>query len=429
MALTFLPSVAPAQQSLPPSILPLDAAEAETLPRTPPRFPSYRTLPSVEVFEEQRDPDGPAFSDMETVEQLSKEPSEAPAPFPVISQVEEPEAMRAMEPMTAEPPMLASDGAVLEYRPIASYAAENVINRPLTENTWVLEPVHFEDYPRTIPTPEMGQDVGPPLCETYSDADACSLLWSRPLRCDFLPTGLLWQPPMANQRAPRMYGKFNNANDENTIDTAIGGEFGLIRFAPEGTVFEGIQLDGFAAVFTRFNEQRLLKTSDFRAGIPLTYAKGNWQAKISYEHTSTHMGDEYYEKTGRLQVPHVRDEIVFGLSYRFWNQLRLYGQAGFSFITSDEIEGKIDRYDWGLEWAKQRSTGLKGQPFAAFDMDVRSDQEYTANLTFQIGWMWMKMRNRHAARIALEVYSGKSPYGQFYQDNDDYIGAAFMYDW
>lgn len=341
--------------------------------------------------------------------------------MPSLAPTRDSEAAESIE--TSPPPQP-------EFRPLAVIAEEAENASPLTPNIPIsdtmLTPIPPDTYPERVVVE--GDNITEP-CEAFSDGDSCSMFWSDKLVYTVLPRSLLWEPPMANQREPRMYGKLDNANEESTIDTAIGGEFGVARFGPADRLHEGIQLDVFAAVFTRFNEQRLLKTADYRVGIPLTYAKGPWEAKVAYEHTSTHLGDEYIEATGRRQVPHVRDEIVFGLARRFWNQVRFYGQYGYSFSTSNAIQGMRDRYDVGVEWSKQRNTGWKGQPFAAADFDIRSDQDYQVNTTLQIGWQWLDCVTRHSARLAMEVYTGRNPYGQFYQEYDDWIGVGAYYDW
>lgn len=315
------------------------------------------------------------------------------------------------------------------YLPLARINHAEDISRPLTDNVWVVANGAFPAPPPSASTTDPDTTAEPLVELTYSDADERSLFWSQPLEWQRLPIELLFEPPLANQRAPRMAAKFTNLNNESTIETAIGGQFGIYRLAPIDRIHEGIQIDGMAAVFTRFNERRLLVTSDFRAGVPLTYAKGPWQAKIAYEHTSTHLGDEFIAVSGRAQVPHVRDEIVLGLARRFFDQLRVYGEVGLSFITSDIVGDNIDRYDWGIEWSRQCTTSWKGRPFAAFDMDVRSDQDYTPNVTVQLGWQWKEMAHRRSGRIALELYDGKSPYGQFFLDDEDWLGVGFYFDW
>ena len=287
------------------------------------------------------------------------------------------------------------------------------IGTPVTVDQRLLEPVDLI--------------VDPAL---YPDAvDYDSLALGKELCYVSLPKSQLWEVPLANQREPRMYGKFTTQDDQSTIDTAIGVQFGISRLTSGDRPNEGLQLGAMAAVFTRFNEKRVLVTNDYRVGIPLTWAKGPWQAKLAYEHTSCHLGDDYIKATGNMPIGHVRDEMVLGLSRRFLDQLRLYGQFGYSFATSSSIQGKNDRYDWGLEWSRERECGICGQPFAAFDMDLRSDQEYEPNMTVQLGWQWKQMQTRRGVRVAVEYYKGKSPFGQFYLNDEDWIALAGYYDW
>ncbi len=92
----------------------------------------------------------------------------------------------------------------------------------------------------------------------------------------------------------------------------------------------------FAAAFTRFNERRELACADYRVGCPLTFAANDWQFKLGYEHTSSHMGDdavmdlESQWAQGSPAFParkFCRNEIVLGIARRFWERIRVYGQS------------------------------------------------------------------------------------------------------
>ncbi|WP_435022667.1 DUF1207 domain-containing protein (plasmid) [Tundrisphaera sp. TA3] len=255
-----------------------------------------------------------------------------------------------------------------------------------------------------------------------------TFLWPEPLTYIPLPGDLLWKVPLANQREPRMYAKFTNFKQQSFIDTAIGAQFGLGRFAPEGREHEGFQLDVFAAVFTRFNDKRLLTAADYRAGIPLTYAKGPWSTKLSYEHTSTHIGDEYSEATGRMQKALAIDEIVLGISRNFGEHLRVYGQYGYAFLTSKYTNANMrNRFDFGISYSNYEDTGVKGRPYIAYDIDIRQYQNYNVNNTFQVGWQWV--RAGRSVRIGYEYYGGLSPYGQFYKQQENWSAIGFYLDW
>jgi len=269
---------------------------------------------------------------------------------------------------------------------------------------------------------------------TFADWFHDTFLWpDQPYEYVTLPATLLWKPPIANLREPQFYGIFHNMGSKSYIDTAIGAQFGLGRIAPVGRSDpskqlenEGIQLDVFGAVFTRFDPKRFLTAADYRAGIPLTYKKGPWSTKLSYEHTSTHIGDEYSQAYHVKQKPLVLDEVVYGLSRYFGDHLRLYGQIGYAFNTAKETNANNrTRFDWGLSYTNYYDTGPTGRPFAAYDMDIRSYQSYTPNNSFQIGWQWVN--HGRSVRLAVQVYEGRSMYGQFYTHNESWVGFGGYY--
>lgn len=314
---------------------------------------------------------------------------------------------------------------------VLAATAENTV--PVTKNDWVLSRTTLADGTMIL---NQRQDPPPPdapgttgcTVEEYTDACSTGPFWSGPWGSMALPPRLLWTVPLANQREPRMYAKFTNLHGESTIDTAIGGQFGLARFYPTCLPNEGFQIDGFAAVFSRFDGARRLAVADYRAGVPLTYAKGPWQAKLSYEHTSSHLGDDLFSGTGIHKREISREEIVVGIARRWWDQVRAYGQLGYSFAQKNPFSDNRDRYDMGLEWSRSQATTGRGQPFAAADFEVRGDQDYAGSLTLQAGWQWQN-GNLWGARLALEYYNGRSPYGQLQFAREEWIGFAALYDW
>jgi hypothetical protein len=292
----------------------------------------------------------------------------------------------------------------------------------------------------TIPDDQFGQSRSTQIASpngpigTFADWFHKVFLWQgQEYEYVTLPSTLLWKPPIANLREPQFYGIFHNINGKSYIDTAIGAEFGLGRIAPKGKSDpsrqlenEGLQLDVFGAVFTRFDPKRFLTAIDYRAGIPLVYKKGPWSTKLSYEHTSTHIGDEYSQAYHVLQKPLVLDEVVFGLS-RYWGEhLRTYGQFGYAFNTAKETNNNNrTRFDWGISYSNYYDTGPTGRPFAAYDMDIRSYQNYTPNNSLQIGWQWVQ--HGRSVRLAFQYYEGRSMFGQFYTKEENWYGFGGYY--
>lgn len=264
--------------------------------------------------------------------------------------------------------------------------------------------------------------------------------------CDYLgnryslfPTSLLWAPPLADKRAPRLAAQYSDVDalsGESVFDTSLGTTLGLLRADLNG-LDGAVQLDVFGVALGRFEGARL-GVADFRGGVPLTFRRGDWFAKLAYEHTSSYLGDGL----GTAFVPFPRpryqkDEVVVGLGRWFGeDQVRVYGQAAYAFgFTVDGLLDRSDdrrgRYTAGVEWFPLGlCNGLQGQPFLAVHADFRGETDYDAETVVQGGWLWRNPLQRLASvRVFAEYHSGPSVYGQFYQTRENYFGIGLAGDY
>jgi hypothetical protein len=215
-------------------------------------------------------------------------------------------------------------------------------------------------------------------------------------------------------------------------DVALGGTLPLLRWASSRHPGHVWQLDLFAMMASRFISQDYLMASDYRVGAPITFACDRWSGKIAYEHTSTHIGDEYVKKTGQAFRSSTRDEIVIGLAYRVLEPLRVHGTVGYNLNAQESFRKGMgsyhDRYSFGAEWSRPLTTGLKGQPFVAVDLEYRGDLDYTPNFAAQAGWQWLSELGRPGVRLVAEYYDGRNPFGQFLDRHESRAGVALYYD-
>jgi len=247
-----------------------------------------------------------------------------------------------------------------------------------------------------------------------------------------LPTSLLWTPALANNAEPRSYVKIMSLETDgnSTNDTEIGGTLPLMRFSAADTPQQGLQVDMFALVMTRFVDLRHQETVDYRFGVPFSYAHGPWSFKLGYEHTSCHLGDEL-QKFGEVPRPKKanRDDVMFGIAYRPIESLRLYGTFGYAFhLSTFSEDDSPERFSVGAEWTHPGPSGVWGKPYAAVEVECRGDEGYTPNLTAQLGWRWAGDTGRPSERIALEFYDGRSPYGQFIDRHESWVSLGFYFD-
>jgi hypothetical protein len=246
------------------------------------------------------------------------------------------------------------------------------------------------------------------------------------------PSTLLWEPPLAIFREPRMaayWTSLNNYRGPETLETSLGTTFGLFRFEPIGTDL-AIQTDLFGVVHTRLSPDDVMAQS-YRFGFPVTFRRGPWTGKIGYEHTSDHLGDELIFRTGRGFTRYAKDELVIALSRYFYDSLRIYGQWSYAAYQDLPRAFNRNRYDLGFEYYDRQPTGFTGTPFVAFNATWRGELNFVPITQSQLGWIWRNPEARLASfRVFGTYYSGGSPYGQFFQDGrEHWWGLGFAGDY
>lgn len=252
-----------------------------------------------------------------------------------------------------------------------------------------------------------------------------------PWQWHFLPDGLFYRSYLAGPLEPRLGGVwFDERGEGNLWDSTLGGRVGILRYGTPGDYgASGWQLDVEGAAFPRLDldENNDLVSADFRFGVPLTYAQGQWQAKLSYYHLSSHLGDEFLERIPTaVRSNYSRDVIVLGVGYFIVPEIRLYGEAGYAFYTSGPAEPLETQF--GVEYAPAYPTGIRGAPFAAVNAQFREDTDWNGTLVAQAGWAVSGDTSRHLFRLGLQYFNGPSNQMQFVTTTEQQFGFGIWYD-
>jgi hypothetical protein len=171
-----------------------------------------------------------------------------------------------------------------------------------------------------------------------------------------------------------------------------------------------------------------VRSVDFQVDLPLSWDYGPHKFKLAYSHLSSHLADEFLLKNpGYDRLNYVRDSILFGYSYYPLPSWRLYGEASYSFYTRvAEPWG----FTFGAEYAPTVPTGLQGAPFAAANVTLREEVNFSGALTVQAGWSWRSVHNPSGLlRTGLFYYNGKSPQFSFFDQFEQQIGYGIWYDY
>jgi hypothetical protein len=281
------------------------------------------------------------------------------------------------------------------------------------------------------------QPTPAPVVVQQPDRAAVELGETRPEGGEFLPSGRLFEPLIADPRTPHFsigYQNYLHDNQlENVVAVSLGTTMGLYennffgagrwQFAVQGAVFAIFDLD--APSFDLVN-------ADYWLGLPFTYRVNSFSASLRLFHQSSHLGDEFLLRVKPDRVNVSYEGVELKLSQDFFKRiLRIYG--GGSYLphrNPPEIE----------EWAAQAGIELRSprgllskhvKPVCGFDAQVREESDWNVDYSARAGVQFdsEKLRDRQL-QIMLEYYNGRSPNGQFFVKRVEYwgIGFHFYYD-
>ena len=287
-------------------------------------------------------------------------------------------------------------------------------------------------------SPPPGSDLGQPPAsvQIYDNPASPDVVPSPVPSSDFwswqiLPEGLIYHSYLAGVKEPRLASVWEYVKGYGWVwDATLGGRVGLLRYGTQNGVRpEGWELDVEAAAFPQLDmEQDLtLASTDFRAGVPLTYGCDRYQLKFGYYHLCSHLGDQSLLNSVTFdQAGYIRDALIWGNAYYLTDDLRIYGEASWAFRTSGVA--KPWQFQIGAEYSPVSHVGdFWGSPFVAIDAEFRQEVNYEPTLVVQAGWQWRNINNR-LLRIGVQFFTGKDEVLQLTETNERMVGIGLWYD-
>lgn len=258
-------------------------------------------------------------------------------------------------------------------------------------------------------------------------------------RFEFGPGGQLYPVYIANPIRPQMgiaLAHFSdsdipNAEDERVI-IRLGANAGLLRFSPTDKPDSGFQLNVEAGFIGAFDIENSLDNIgwDGLYGILLSWSNGRgFAAQTGIKHVSSHVGDEYVQRTGRKRISYTRGEYVLGLSLACQKYWRIYGEGGYAYEERNEQLQEPWRLEAGLEFQDpHRFWGNRFGWYAAGDFNWHQESDWSTDFTVQAGLIVVREKLFRTFRFGLEYRNGRSVLGEFFFRNETYISLGLWCD-
>jgi hypothetical protein len=208
---------------------------------------------------------------------------------------------------------------------------------------------------------------------------------------------------------------------------ASGGRLGVLRVdssAPKGRAWQ-VSIDvGFDALFdSKYNNDVLGWDGNY--GLTVTSASAGSRAafRVGVLHQSSHMGDEYQERTGTPRTNYTREEVAVGADWRFRPGWRAYVDVGVAYLMRSEAQER-GRWQTGVE-AERKPTVFGGRMawYAAADVSAMAERDWRFDVALQGGLLTRSSGRTH--RLYVQWYDGRVPLGQFTQVSE----ASFSLGW
>lgn len=245
---------------------------------------------------------------------------------------------------------------------------------------------------------------------------------------EFLPLGTIYPAYLAGPKESRLGSQiFSEREDGLLWDTTLGGRFGWFRMASfDGQRAWQVDVEGAAILRLDPDNEVDLRSVDFRAGVPVSFAWGPNRLKLGYYHLSAHAGDEFLIKNPDFQrLNYVRDALLLGYSRYFGERVRVYGEASWAFFS--DVSDPWN-FQFGYEYAPTRATGIRGEPFFAINALLRQEVEYSGTTTVHAGWAWREGKAGRLLRTGLFFQTGKSHQYEFHDESETQLGYGVWYD-
>ncbi len=221
------------------------------------------------------------------------------------------------------------------------------------------------------------------------------------------------------------------AASSDRLNLRVGAVFGVYRATtPEETLraWQVGVIGAFDGMFDLGHQQDNIGWNgnyglQWSASLPRGVA-----AKVGWFHRSSHLGDEYVERTGAKRIGYTREEIGGALAWSPFVGGRLYGDAGYGYGQGNRALMEPWRLQGGMEY---RSPPLfwKGRFgwYGALDVTSMEERAWRADSTIQLGLL-MTSAGR-TWRLGLEHYRGRPTVGEFFMVTEEYLSAGLWMDW
>lgn len=214
---------------------------------------------------------------------------------------------------------------------------------------------------------------------------------------------------------------------KNYVALAMGGAFPLVQYNWQAVQSQLVLEGGYHGFFDADQAEDNLGWEGIYAFYLASRFNDRLATRIGYRHFSSHVGDEYAERNGRLRINYTREELRGGINWEVLANLQWYYDVGYAVSLRNKNRQKRWRHQTGLQYDRPKvffDSALGW--YAAMDVSLYEENDYATNTTLQSGFI--VKRQQREWRFFIEYYNGRTQLGEFFENRESYYSLGFTID-
>jgi len=231
----------------------------------------------------------------------------------------------------------------------------------------------------------------------------------------------LFRAPLASPTEPASMFRFAG---DGQFDFGLTQPFTIYSAEGTGTSWQFGLRPSIVSRFQTRDTQLLLKSADFRLGIPVAFRRGNWSARVELYHLSSHRGADFAAVNSAANFSYSREVVQTLIAYGRPDHWRIYAGPSVTLRTRPAV-GRMS-LQAGSEWFPKSLAKPRARFYLAEDFETRQEVDWRLNTSVQPGVLFTSRNSEPIARLAGWIYRGQTPFGQFFRERETIGGFQFI---
>lgn len=246
-----------------------------------------------------------------------------------------------------------------------------------------------------------------------------------------LPREKLFDELVADPRWPRFSATvqfWGEGTDLDIVGAAdLGGTLPIYGWTALGGQWQVAVQAGVFSIFDLESDSTDLINADYLVGFPLAVRYGPFSSQLRILHHSGHLGDEFVLRGVEERINLSYETVDALASFEAFDFLRVYG--GIGAIVRSEPDLDPLRVQAGVELTgPEPLIGALLYPVAAFDYQNNQESAWHGDFSVRAG---LELRTafleERRLQFMFEYFNGRSPNGQFFDQDLEYFGTGLHF--